>query len=239
MTEIKNQTGTKKKLLIPVVVLMLLGVSLAGAAYAYSSTVTVNDNKLDSQSISIDLTGGSVVTTGVNANYIAESGVVTFEDHFAYTATPAKTNVVKVSAKDMLVLTVKVSISGDAACNKIKVSSSDIDTYLGQVIGNNGTSNVTIGDVFSLKVNNTDAIGTAKTLTDDGADAEFTVSRAADTADPTNVTLYIYVDAVSGDSQAVTGTLTYGQAGWKVASEFATTFLTYNFDLTVEATYDA
>jgi len=65
MTEIKNQTGTKKKLLIPVVVLMLLGVGLAGAAYAYNSTVTVNGNGLTSESFVLEVKneGGTALLT--------------------------------------------------------------------------------------------------------------------------------------------------------------------------------
>ena len=55
MTEIKNETGTKKKLLIPVVVLMLLGVGLVGAAYAYNSTVTVNGNGITGESFVLEM----------------------------------------------------------------------------------------------------------------------------------------------------------------------------------------
>ena len=48
MTDTYNDsTGSRKKFLIPLVVLLLCAVSLTGAGYAYNSTVTVEDNTVD------------------------------------------------------------------------------------------------------------------------------------------------------------------------------------------------
>ena len=47
MTDMYMETsGSKKKLLAPLVVLLLCAVSLAGAGYAYNSTVAVNGNDM-------------------------------------------------------------------------------------------------------------------------------------------------------------------------------------------------
>ena len=224
MTEIKNQTGTKKKLLIPVVVLMLLGVSLAGAAYAYSSTVTVQQNALDAQYLSIDLTGGEIKEVNPNANYIKESGVVTFEDHFVYA--PAKTNEVKATVAEKLVLTVKLTVSGDVACDTLKVSSSNIDTYLAQTVGNK-----TISQLFSVTVSkNSDGTG-AQALTTTPTAVPGALSKAANVGS-VEVILYFFVDAVSTDPISVTAAdnTSLNAAG------LASTFEGYNFGLTFEAT---
>ena len=50
MTDIQiEERSSKKKLLVPLVVLMLCGVALVGAAYAYTTTVEIDSNKVDSK----------------------------------------------------------------------------------------------------------------------------------------------------------------------------------------------
>ena len=239
MTEIQNQTGTKKKLLIPVVVLMLLLVSFAGAAYAYSSTLTIDQNKLDANSISIDLTNGTMETNPNTGNYIVASGVVVFEDHFSYTATPAKLDTVKVSVEDKIVLTVHATVGGDAACNTLKVSSSNITTYLNTVVGNDGTNDVKISDLYSIKVGVTNDIAQAVPLTAAATAIPNAIDRAEGTQQATAVTLYVFVDTSLDAPKIVQNAKESTAQGYKVASQFASAFNGYNFGLTFEATYVA
>ena len=243
MMEMKEQTGSRKKLLVPVVVLMLCLVTLTGAAYAYSSTMTYTSNSVDSDAISIDFKGGSIVTTGDDANYIAASGAVVFEDHFNYTGVPAsavKTNTVKAEVKDMLVITYKLTVSGDALANKVKVSSSTIDTYLGQKIGNDGTNDVHISDLFSVKVSDSadiSGISGFTALADDNDVVEFDISKT--TAASVDKIIYIYIDTGLAAAKVVNpSTASTAGAAYKVASDFVTAFNAFTFDLTFEATYE-
>lgn len=66
----------KKKLVVPLVAIMMCAVALAGVVYAYSASVTVNDNSEDVDFFAIDLyqTDG---TTPVNAKLnITDAGLV-------------------------------------------------------------------------------------------------------------------------------------------------------------------
>ena len=53
----------KKKLLVPLIVLLLCAVSVIGAGYAYESTLHVNDNPVDGAKITITYNGGSTLPT--------------------------------------------------------------------------------------------------------------------------------------------------------------------------------
>ena len=44
--EMINEKSNKKKLLVPIIALMLCAVALIGAGYAYQSSVTVEDNSV-------------------------------------------------------------------------------------------------------------------------------------------------------------------------------------------------
>jgi len=70
MMEMKEQTGSRKKYLVPVVVLMLCLVALTGAAYAYSSSYIVQDNKLSGETFVLEVTdvGGTVVSEPITIN---------------------------------------------------------------------------------------------------------------------------------------------------------------------------
>ena len=68
MTDTQSEsTGSRKKLLIPLVALMLCAVSIVGAGYAYNSTVTNTFNSVVAEGTTINLYDGSdnVVTEGI------------------------------------------------------------------------------------------------------------------------------------------------------------------------------
>ncbi len=59
MTDIQmEEKSSKKKLLVPLVVLMLCAVTLVGAAYAYTTSVSTTSNTLNGEFYSIDLYDG-------------------------------------------------------------------------------------------------------------------------------------------------------------------------------------
>ena len=58
MTETDNQTGSRKKLLVPVVALMICAVAFVGAAYAYTSSFNVTDNKITGETFVLEVNDG-------------------------------------------------------------------------------------------------------------------------------------------------------------------------------------
>jgi hypothetical protein len=141
MMEMKEQTGSRKKLLVPVVVLMLCLVTLTGAAYAYSSSMTYTTNTVDAKSLTVDLSTGSVeddVTSGLR--------IITFTDNFGYTyvdEVQTKTNTIKYELESPVnIATYKVKITGDAAFTAFKVSS-DVKTKIAY-------DTTTIGTLFDV-----------------------------------------------------------------------------------------
>ena len=58
-----DEENGKKKLLVPLIVLLLCAVSVIGAGYAYESTLHVNDNPVDGAKITITYDGGSPLPT--------------------------------------------------------------------------------------------------------------------------------------------------------------------------------
>lgn len=58
-----DEQNGKKKLLVPLIVLLLCAVSVIGAGYAYESTLHVNDNPVDGAKITITYNGGSTLPT--------------------------------------------------------------------------------------------------------------------------------------------------------------------------------
>ena len=58
-----DEENGKKKLLVPLIVLLLCAVSVIGAGYAYESTLHVNDNPVDGAKITITYNGGSTLPT--------------------------------------------------------------------------------------------------------------------------------------------------------------------------------
>ena len=68
MTDTYNDTtGSRKKFLIPLVVLLLCAVSLTGAGYAYNSTVTVNDNTTPASDFVIEVYNSAEAATPITA----------------------------------------------------------------------------------------------------------------------------------------------------------------------------
>lgn len=80
MTDIyMEQNGSKKKLLVPLIVLLLCAVSLTGAGYAYNSTVTNVDDNVHIEGLTLDLkTAGENPVPVTSAIYNLSFG---YSDH--------------------------------------------------------------------------------------------------------------------------------------------------------------
>lgn len=232
MTEIKNETGTKKKLLIPVVVLMLLAVGLTGAAYAYSSTVTNSGNDFDANYLSIDLATGTPADDVVPVN---DSGALVFTDNYTYNGAVHQDQV-NLDVTTKKILTYNLKVSSDTDWNVIKITSSDIATLLAKTVD----TGAALSTFFKISVNvNTDDAATAKEVkatatTETGA--YFSVEKTA-TAQP--VTAYIYIVEVSDGS--VRNASNVAAENDHNAKYFSDLFdgAEYKFTLTFDASYVA
>jgi len=163
MMEMKEQTGSRKKLLVPVVVLMLCLVALTGAAYAYSSILTNEANGVSAKTLTLDLATGSVeddVTT--------EGNFVVFTDNFGYTSA-TKNNTIKYELQNNVVVAVyAIKVTGDAGFNKFTLSSTTENKTLEglkpfDTLASGTLKSKTLGDLYNF----TYTIGT--TGTDAGA----------------------------------------------------------------------
>jgi uncharacterized protein YxeA len=112
MMEMKEQTGSRKKYLAPVVVLMLCLVALTGAAYAYTTSVTSGQNGVTADYVSIDLyaVDGTTVVDVPQAE--TNVNVVTFQTALNKTTHLAN---ITATATDKLVAKAYVKVTEDMA----------------------------------------------------------------------------------------------------------------------------
>lgn len=215
MTEIKNETGTKKKLLIPVVVLMLLAVGLTGAAYAYNSSLTLPNQQVDAADLTLDLRTPAAADIEIDAD-----DLIVFTDNYSYTAVPStKTNRVDAYANDGNIW-FKLKVTGEGVANQLKVSSSNIGTFLGTTLGNG----VTIGDLFDVKINTSNSGTDAVAITANNTPVAIEITKAASAT--ANVDLYVLFFAKDSNAHTVQTALAPGSGGYKDAAAFKTAFET-------------
>ena len=217
--------GKSKKLVVPLIAIMMCGVALAGVAYAYTASLNIPGQGPDAADLTIDL-----ATLDPSEDITVVTGdVIVFTDNYVYTALnpAAKTDRVDAYAQNGKT-TYDLKVSGEATAAKIVINSSDVATMLATTIGNN----VTVGNLITVKANITDDVSTAKVI--DNADtAAFTIAKQAD-ADLA-VTVYLYfvpVDAVAHTVQPATAT---GAQGFKDASDFVDDIEGLSFQITFTA----
>ena len=112
MMEMKEQTGSRKKYLAPLVVLMLCLVALTGAAYAYSTSVISANNQADADYFTIDLYSTDTGTTIANGPISTDLCAATFT-----TALNKTTNKVTITANPVtaIVANAYVKVTEDVA----------------------------------------------------------------------------------------------------------------------------
>lgn len=193
MTEIKNETGTKKKLLIPVVVLMLLAVGLTGAAYAYSSSVSNTGNVVDADYLSIDLRTG----TASDVEKVQNPGALVFTDNYTYTNLASKQDQVNADVTTAKLFQYKLKVSSDTNYNKLKVTSEDVSVLLAKQL-NATNPTITVGQLFKIYVNTAGNMSGAKELQGaENTNAIFTITKDTET-ETTNFDVYVFLVALDG-----------------------------------------
>lgn len=221
-----RQESSKKKLLVPVVVLILLAVGFTGAAYAYSTSVTTGGSHLDADYLTIDLNGGSKTSE----NVLPGDALITFTDNYTYG--DSKLDVVKYTiASEAVVAKIVVKVTGETGTeyNKFNVEADDLGDI---VLCTVSSDNKTVSDLFTLSykvktdsfegtVVATEALGTASSLAETAeASASGTVYYVEIVATQINAAVDQVCDATSASAARATIT---GNAG--------------AFDVTVSASY--
>ncbi len=156
-----NGEKSRKKFLVPLVVLLLCGVSLVGAAYAYTSTLTYTDNTATIEYLSVDKDSSANALVVLNGN-----DIMGFTDNFTYkdvaansvTTTEKVQNVIKYEyASSAVVATYYLYINDENDTEKnvnFTVSSDALDTSVLYTLpavapSTDGTS-VKLADVFDV-----------------------------------------------------------------------------------------
>lgn len=226
MMEMKEQTGSRKKYLVPVVVLMLCLVALTGAAYAYASELTVQNNEVGAQTLTLDL-----ATPNISTDVATGGNFVIFTDNFTYA--PAKTDAIKYELQDdVTVASYKIKVTGDAPFDRFTLSSTGLETIKPFNSLAEGTLKTkTLGDLynFTYTIGTTEGGSDILTATDLGAQG--TVSMTVGTA--YYVTLTATLDGESGVSAS--GTVE-PSATTNTASTYATAFTGSHFTLVLNIT---
>lgn len=62
MEKNENDNGSRRKLLVPLIAIMLCAVAVVGAGYAYASQLTLNDNNLNPAKLNVTLDAGDGAT---------------------------------------------------------------------------------------------------------------------------------------------------------------------------------
>lgn len=144
-----ESSSKKKKLLVPIIALMLCAVAVIGAGYAYQSSVTVENNKVAGGELSIDITGeGSafLADTSVDIIFVQEK---TYDKAFSsssvkITASGHDDEISKVSVN--LGDGAKASLLGDAS---VKVSNKTGETAT-KITATVAASDFVVGDGKNL-----------------------------------------------------------------------------------------
>ena len=223
-----DSTGSRKKFLIPLVVLLLCAVSLTGAGYAYNASMIAPDNGADAGDLQIDLIDGA------DSVHITVDDAIVFTDNFTYNASyTQKHNVVDAYAQGGKIV-FDVTIKGEATAEQVNVSSEDLETYLATVIGNN----VTIGDLVTVAVSFADDAEHAIPVPADGTAAVLNLDPDKEAGATVDKNLYVFFKPVDNDahivmpSKEITNPL---GASPNFAADFLSIIENANFDLKIEA----
>ena len=147
MNASENENSHKKKLIVPIIAIMLCAVAVIGVGYAYTSDVHVNGNTLNGGDLQIDYTVNSEGGETHAIFYSSDSSIdVTFVTDRTYNAGPDG------------------SITGPTTTVKFGGSSSDgKSSYIGTMVVTITSSQYTTGTAsMSIKVDapeNVDSIG--------------------------------------------------------------------------------
>ena len=144
MNASENENSHKKKLIVPIIAIMLCAVAVIGVGYAYTSDVHVNGNTLNGGDLQIDYTANSEDAKTHAIFYSSDSSIdVTFVTDRTYNAGPDG------------------SITGPTTTVEFGGSSSDgKSSYIGKMVVTITSSQYTTGTAsMSIKVDAPENIG--------------------------------------------------------------------------------
>ena len=210
-----------RKLIVPLIAIMVSAVALAGVVYAYNATLTVDNNVVPADDLSIDLQGGSRTNQNV---VVSGNSAITFTDNFTYVSEPAaKNNTVKYYANAGLLITYKLTITGEADANKLKISSADIASIYTRVI----EDALTVGNIIMIKVGLLSDLTDAQEL--NAAGYAFDIS-PEHTTGSTNISVYVSVYAVSASGNVRDGAVAPNEYAADYAADIGDLSFTITFD---------
>ena len=212
------ESGSKrKKLLVPIIALMLCAVAVIGAGYAYQSSLSVEKNTLNAGDLSVDFAGAP----GLIFDDADGEITVTFVQDVVLSGSSYSKNIyAKVDESDK-VKEVNLSVSNNLATDQdllVKISGTGIDDKVKSVITNinvkvTTTANPSLMDVVSEGVNFTTFVEGSQKIASVKSEQEgsaivtltFTIPASAvysSTSAPASVDDVIsgYVDAIKGAS---------------------------------------
>lgn len=145
------ESGSKrKKLLVPIIALMLCAVAVIGAGYAYSSSVTVENNKVAGGELSIDI-------TGEGSAFLADNSVdIIFVQEKTYVKAPSSSSSVTITASGHgdVISNVSVNLGDGAKASLLGDASVKVSNRAGEdttkITVTVSTSNLDLGNGSTL-----------------------------------------------------------------------------------------
>ena len=118
----------RKKLLVPIIALMLCAVAVIGAGYAYSSSVTVENNKVAGGELSIDINAGE------GSDFLADNSVdIIFVQEKTYNKTSSSSSVtITASGHDDVISNVTVNLGDRAKASLLGDASVKVSNKTGE-----------------------------------------------------------------------------------------------------------
>ena len=139
----------RKKLLVPIIALMLCAVAVIGAGYAYSSSVTVENNKVAGGELSIDI-------NGEGSAFLADPSVdIIFVQEKTYNkASPSSSVKITASGHDDVISNVTVNLGDGAKASLLGDASVKVSNRAGEdttkITVTVSTSNLDLGNGSTL-----------------------------------------------------------------------------------------
>lgn len=219
-----ESSSKKKKLLVPIIALMLCAVAVIGAGYAYQSSLSVDKNTLNAGDLSVDFAGAPGL---IFDDADGEITVTFVQDVVLSGASYSKNIYAKIDDSDK-VKTVNLSVSNNLATEQdlsVKISGTGIDDKVTSVITNINVKVTTAdsallmdvvpeGVNFTTFTENSQKIASVKSGQEGSATVTLTFTIPASaiynrTSAPSGVDDVIsgYVDAINGASFNVVFTI--------------------------------
>ncbi len=224
---------SRKKLLVPLVVLMLCLVAFTGAAYAYSSTLTNTGNTAEVHYLSV----GKSTDTQAALFVDGTDAIAEFTDNYTYAENTKTGNVIKYELNDdVIVATYNLFIDTDEAQKEVTlyVGSNAFDTMEFFTVGETTTY---MDTVYAMKYSIT---GTATGTVNGTVNVPVGTTNSVTVKTEELLTVTVTFDLIGSTTEGTIETIDYTTAGYSqnTAATYYTAFNASNnnvFDLVFKA----